>query len=202
MEDEKQREAHSKLEGSYVCTFLLNLAAQDVRFPLAQFQATKADKEDTKKLLESINKAQGDEGLSGERLDEVFEKWWPDLNAAISQITPMASAEQLRRRSTEDVLEEIVSTIRENSHTQSTILNEVRTVRIGLVEDSEQAFPWEPQTGQGVGNAFAYRMNYTRPQGGVFITPYTGSTILGGESPLVLKTSTQNIPTEKKEPNK
>jgi len=117
--------ALSKLEGSYVCTYLLDLATQNVPYPLAQFQSTKADKEDTRKLLQTINKTQGDDGLSVEQLNEVFDKWWPDLNGEINQIVKAVTAPKPLKRSSEEVLEELVSTVRENTHAQSTVLGTV-----------------------------------------------------------------------------
>lgn len=192
--------ALSRLEGSYACTYLYDLATQSIQFPLAQFQSTKAEKEDTRKLVQTINKAINEEALPVEQLNEAFEKWWPDLSTALSQITQTPSEAQPPRRSTEEVLEEIVSTIRENSHAQSTILNEVRLVRNGLEADAEQAFRWNPQTSQSVRNAFAYR--FERHRGGGFVTPQTGSLGLEGETPLVLKMSTQNVQAEDKEPGK
>ena len=90
-------------------------------------------------MLHTINKNLIDEGLPVEKLDEVFEKWWPDLNAKLSQITTTASTAQPLRRSAEDVLEEIVSTIRENSHTQSTSLNAVSHV-LNVLEPDRSEF--------------------------------------------------------------
>ena len=40
--------ALAKLGGSRVCAYLHDLTEQGVKYPLAQFQSTKAEKEDTK----------------------------------------------------------------------------------------------------------------------------------------------------------
>ena len=45
------------LENTFVCTYLLDIEPADLRFPLALFQATKTGKEDTRKLLGTINRA-------------------------------------------------------------------------------------------------------------------------------------------------
>ena len=53
--------ALSKITGSKVCTYLFGLSPTDVEGPLAQFQATKSDdKDDTKKLLHTINRHLGE----------------------------------------------------------------------------------------------------------------------------------------------
>ena len=69
------------LDKSLVCTYLLDLEPANLRWPLATFQATRANKEETKQLLTTINKALGEQALPSERLDKAFEHWWPDLAA-------------------------------------------------------------------------------------------------------------------------
>jgi hypothetical protein len=49
--------ALSKSIGTYVCTYLLDLTPSDLPWPLAMFQTTEARKEETQKLLHTINKA-------------------------------------------------------------------------------------------------------------------------------------------------
>lgn len=55
--------ALSKLSGSYTLTYLLELDGANVPYPLGQFQSTKADKDDTRELVRTLNKNLGDEGL-------------------------------------------------------------------------------------------------------------------------------------------
>jgi hypothetical protein len=150
--------ALSKLNGSYVCTYLLGLSAQDIPYPLAQFQATRADKEDTKKLLQSINKSQDGDGLPPEQLDQVFEKWWTDLHEAFSKIPKSPSVATAQKRTSEEVLEELVSTIRETSHTQTTILTAVEQISSALQEERQNRQPLINR------NSFAEALNNLRVQ--------------------------------------
>jgi len=60
--------AISKNKEGTVCTFLLDLTPGDLENPLAQFQATIAEKEDTFRLVQSIN----------QEVQEVQEKWLPE----------------------------------------------------------------------------------------------------------------------------
>ena len=67
------------LEKTFVCPYLLDIGPDVLRGPLAQFQSTKFNRDDTKKLLETINNTLGSNSLSQKILDAQFEKWWPDL---------------------------------------------------------------------------------------------------------------------------
>src|SRR5437764_4301388 len=57
-------------QNSYVCTFLFGLEPIDVREPLAQFQSTKADKEDIKKLVHTINHVLADAALAETKVND------------------------------------------------------------------------------------------------------------------------------------
>ena len=74
------------LDGAYVCPYLFRLEPSAVEWPLAQFNLTKAEKADTLKLLMTINSALGDQKLSPNVLEAVFEKFWPDLDSELSAI--------------------------------------------------------------------------------------------------------------------
>jgi len=85
-----------------------------IREPLAQFQATRAQKDDVRKLVFSINGALGDSKLSESELGETFEVWWPKLEERLDRVgettTSVAPA-----RSDRELLEEILETVRSQS---------------------------------------------------------------------------------------
>src|SRR5437764_8405785 len=64
-------------QNTYVCTFLYELEPADVREPLAQFQNTKAQRDDVKKLIQTINNSLGDMKLPDAEMNESFDVWWP-----------------------------------------------------------------------------------------------------------------------------
>ncbi|MFX0196031.1 MAG: TIR domain-containing protein [Candidatus Hodarchaeota archaeon] len=74
------------LDHTFVCPYLVDLEPGDVEGPLAQFQSTKADKEDTRRLLHTINRALDSKALSEQRLNTIFERWWPDLEGKLSNL--------------------------------------------------------------------------------------------------------------------
>lgn len=99
------------LDKSLVCPYLLDLKPTELTGPLAQFQVTVANEEDTCKLLRTINKALGENARSAEQLDKAFKKWWPELKTAIDRI-PKSSSPAKQLRSDRDLLEEMLSLIR------------------------------------------------------------------------------------------
>lgn len=79
--------AHS-LHYSHVCPYLIGLETSQLPGgPLAQFQAMRATKEDTRRMVLSINQAQGGLSLEQSRIERVFERSWPDLENVLSRIS-------------------------------------------------------------------------------------------------------------------
>ena len=72
---------------SRVVPYRLELDAEDVPLPLAQFQGVDADKAGTKSLLWSLNLAR-DKPLGRSDFDTQFEEWWPKLEQRIAAIPP------------------------------------------------------------------------------------------------------------------
>jgi hypothetical protein len=69
------------VQASFVCTFLIGLEPSDVEGPLAQFQATRATREDVLKLLKTLNQGLGEgAALSETHIGEAFDVWWPKLD--------------------------------------------------------------------------------------------------------------------------
>jgi len=101
------------VEASYVCTYLFDVAPTDVEEPWAQFQHTIANKEDTKRLLQTINNQvlDDDEALSEEHLNRAFEKWWPELEEALASVPAVQEKPELQR-TVPDMVEEILALVR------------------------------------------------------------------------------------------
>jgi len=93
-----------------VCPYLVGVDYSDLTGPLAQFQSKKAEKESTKQLLVSIN-SRAVTPLDTNRLDVMFETFWPKLRDEINNIPAMHEATQVAR-SEKDVLEDLVQSVR------------------------------------------------------------------------------------------
>jgi len=96
---------------AYVCPYLFNVEDSDLRFPLANFQTTKAQKADTKRLLRTLSRALATK-LSDEQLDRVFEKWWPELESSLRAIAPPSDEEQLPHRNDSEIIKELLELVR------------------------------------------------------------------------------------------
>jgi hypothetical protein len=95
-------------ERTRLCTYLIaGLEPSDVRSPLGMFQATRATKEETLKLLKTINRVVGDDPISEENLTAVFEVMWPKLEHRMATLPPPAEAVP-PKRAAHDILNEIL----------------------------------------------------------------------------------------------
>ena len=99
-----------------VCTVLFNVDSTDITGPLTCFQATKFDKTDFKKLIKTINETGEDSKLDSKVLDDVFEMWWPRLEAKVSEIIKNYKEKvQTEERPEREILEEILELTRMNA---------------------------------------------------------------------------------------
>lgn len=95
------------IDKAFVCPFLFGLDLSDVRGPLTQFQATKAEKDDTKRLITTINKALGDQCLAAQKIETAFEHWWSDLERALGRVKHIGG-DAKTERSDRELLEEVL----------------------------------------------------------------------------------------------
>ena len=82
------------MDKSFVTPFLFDIKRSEVNGPILQFQSTIFEKEDIKKLLSTINKACGDEGLSESMLEKAFEVWYPSLAKELSDIHDISDEDE------------------------------------------------------------------------------------------------------------
>ena len=99
------------LKNTFVCPFLIGLEPSDIKPPLAQFQATRAEKNDVLKLLKTLNSALDDTALPETHVDEAFEVWWPKLDLQLKNL-PVEEAHVVPHRSERDLLEGVLSLVR------------------------------------------------------------------------------------------
>jgi hypothetical protein len=96
-------------DSTRLCTYLLGgLTHEQVKLPLGQFQHTLPEKDDTRHLVQTINKAVGeDDPLPEKTLNEIFDRFWPVLEEKI-KLVPKAPAGLAPKRSVEDMLAEVL----------------------------------------------------------------------------------------------
>jgi TIR domain len=74
------------IDKAKVCPLLIGLEPTDVEYPLAVFQSAKYNKEDMKKLVDSLNNSDPAKSLDKNILDETFETYWPQIETEIDKI--------------------------------------------------------------------------------------------------------------------
>ncbi|GAA3346754.1 hypothetical protein GCM10020358_58950 [Amorphoplanes nipponensis] len=105
---------------AYVWTLLLHIAKADVTGPLASFQATTVhDRSDFLGLVRALN-AQVSDPQPGQRLERLFDKFWPEFGEQVTAIPLPQPVAQAPNRSERDLLEEILTLVRSMPHTGHT----------------------------------------------------------------------------------
>lgn len=108
------------MDKSYVSPFLFDIKRSEVNGPILQFQSTVFDKDDVKKLLLSLNKADNGEQLTSERLEKALDVWYPDLEKNLNELLKSKPKEDDAKGPKEkeifsnEILEEILDLSRVN----------------------------------------------------------------------------------------
>ena len=105
---------------SNVSPFLIGIKRAEIKGPILQFQSTIFEKDDIKKLLHSLNRACEPNNLKDERLDSIFEVWYPKLkehlDLILQEIKPeeKITTEEKKTKQTfnNEILEEILELVR------------------------------------------------------------------------------------------
>jgi hypothetical protein len=131
------------LERTYVCPYLMGVNVTDLQGPLVQFQAAVANEQDTLRLVQTINGAQGEGALGGNLVADSFRMFWPELR---DQLAAAQEAAANRRpavpvRTERDILEEILSLVRSIARgaSESDVETYERIVRNFIVHSPD---PW------------------------------------------------------------
>ena len=132
--------ALSKQPEARVCPLLFKLKPIDVQSPLTQFQLNKFSDEGMRNILFSINDQLKPNDLAIEKLMTAFEKWWPELDAAVSRILSRNSSSPTVKstRTERDLIEEILIRIRNSTveHPISTDMIEMLLHCYGRLADA------------------------------------------------------------------
>lgn len=115
------------LSSTRVCTFLIDLSPNDLGNPLAQFNHSFPTKENMFKLIKSINRELGDLAMIDAIQTNVFETFWPQFEESFELIIKGTHSVKTEKRSSEETLEEILSSVR-LIEKQINILNEQQEI--------------------------------------------------------------------------
>ena len=108
------------MDKAFVSPFLFDIKRSEVDGPLLQFQSTMFEKEDLRKLVQTLNKACDAHGLSMERLTKAFDVWFPTLEAELKNLqdappdSPEDDVADVETPGAQEILEEILELSRSN----------------------------------------------------------------------------------------
>ena len=108
------------MDKAFVSPFLFDIKRSEVDGPILQFQSTIFEKDDLKKLVQTINKACEPHGLSSERLTKAFDVWYPNLESELKKIhklpedAPPEASQLSDTPGAPEILEEILELSRIN----------------------------------------------------------------------------------------
>jgi len=120
------------VDNANVCPCLLGVQPTDITGPLAQFQSVEANKEGAWSLVKAINNSLGDQTREEPVINKVFEALWPDFEASIKAIPKSTQEPVSPTRTQEDLLEEVLTTVRRHSM----ILSEIQSSNYQGAEDT------------------------------------------------------------------
>jgi hypothetical protein len=108
------------MDKAFVSPFLFDIKRSEVKGPILQFQSTIFQKEDIKKLLNTLNKACGESGITDARLLKAFEVWYPTLEEELNKLSNVKDEPDDVEKTNSDslhsaeILEEILDLSRNN----------------------------------------------------------------------------------------
>jgi hypothetical protein len=125
----------NNFDDAHVCPIIFGLQSTDIKGPLTQFQMTPFEKNEIKKLIHTINAALEEDKLDSTFVDNIFEKFWSDLEDKISNIISAdTSNSNTVKRSDRELLEEILELTRQIKIEESQYTTEIkRQNRLGTV---------------------------------------------------------------------
>ena len=101
------------LEDTYVCPYLIGVEPGDVpKGPLTQFQAKRANKDETWDLVETLNDAMKDDSLPKDQLRRQFDRCWPELKKQLEDLAPTEIDQGRVSRPPDEMIEEILEIVR------------------------------------------------------------------------------------------
>jgi hypothetical protein len=98
-----------------ICPLLFNVPTTLVPGPLVQFQVTEATETDLRKMVHSINQASELLGISDDRVNRAFLRYWLDLKGELERLQGLSVVAPPPAPSDTVLLSEILDTVRELS---------------------------------------------------------------------------------------
>ena len=136
--------AISNNPGTHVCTFLLDVANEDVEPPLGRFQHTSFNKQDVLLLVKTINSAVGSSGGNAvelQSLEEIFDLTWSKFESALLVAKETKPVTKPTKRDIYDLVSEILETVRKFDRDVQNLNSYTRSVGVGEFGVPREAIP-------------------------------------------------------------
>lgn len=98
--------------GARLCIYAVDVSPADIQGPLAQFQFATASRDDTYRLLLSVNSALATAALPEERLRRSFEVWWPALESQLGSAIAESRSSKTVDRSLDEKVDEALGLLK------------------------------------------------------------------------------------------
>ena len=134
------------LDKSVVCPLLFKVEPSDLSGPLSQFQASKFEKADIRRVVRTLNSALAEAALPTEvlELEKVYDMWWPQLEQnVIRLLKEQAPAPSQPVRTDRELLEEVLELSRAlqesrgNGKPNAAQINRLLQAYDGIMEDAD-----------------------------------------------------------------
>ena len=99
------------LDESHLVPYLIDLAPTEITGPLSQFQAKRANKDETWGLISTINSV-AENALTEGYLRRAFEAGWPELEQTLGDL-PSEPTSASPRRTADEMMEEVLTLVRD-----------------------------------------------------------------------------------------
>jgi len=149
------------LTNAFVCPYVFGLSLSEIKGPLAQFQAVRADREGTRHLLCALNAATEKEHLPTSNLDQAFKVWWPRLQRTLASIATNSNSEHNESNDDSAAVKEILERIR----------NMDRNLTSKPITELYFLVSFAPTTGVGVYEFAGEKHTFTVPGSGTQTLP-------------------------------
>jgi hypothetical protein len=130
-----------EVENGRVMTIVVGMDRSELNGPLQQFQNVVFEKSDMKKLVQDINRALGEPSREA-AVARVFELAWPEFERDVQSVPIPASSVPMVTRSDEDLLREVVDTVRDlarDVRKQDSEYETLAGIVIGLLREYHKA---------------------------------------------------------------
>jgi hypothetical protein len=118
-----------KLADAHVCAYLIDFRkTTDVVGPLKDFQLTQTNRDDTFRLMKTINAVQGDAALSDKVLEDTFDIWWDRLEEKLKHV-PSAETAVPKTRNPGEIQEETLGIVRNMEKALTAVMEEVKSLK-------------------------------------------------------------------------